>query len=323
MVCQAIKPLLDQAPPDLFSDDPEELVALAALGLALPRHGQADPPRRRPAADRQRRRLPRRLLRVGHRQGLPGLVQHHRHQGRAVLAGLRARAAVPHPRRARRRVRGVGVPQEGNGGFTQVLARAAASFGAEIRLESPVDRGHHQGRPGDRRRARRRHRVPRRHGRRARSTRAGRSSSSSTRASCRPTSSRPSSGSASRARRRRSTSRSTGCRSTRPCPAATDQYRGFTNIGPSMEYLERAFDDGKYGWYSSRPYIDCAIQSTIDPDMAPPGKHVMSLLRPVHAVPPARERLGHREGEPGRHRPAHARVVLPGLRRPRPPARGA
>jgi len=45
-----------------------------------------------------------------------------------------------------------------------------------------------------------------------------------------------------------------------------------------MEYLERAFDDAKYGWYSQRPYIDCAIQSFVDPDMAPPGKHVMSCF---------------------------------------------
>jgi len=58
----------------------------------------------------------------------------------------------------------------------------------------------------------------------------------------------------------------------------TDQYRGFTNIGPSMEYLERAFDDAKYGWYSKRPYIDCALQSMVDPDMAPPGKHVLSCF---------------------------------------------
>lgn len=57
-----------------------------------------------------------------------------------------------------------------------------------------------------------------------------------------------------------------------------DQYRGFTNIGPTMEYLERAYDDAKYGWYSKRPYIDACIQSTVDPDMAPPGKHVMSCF---------------------------------------------
>ena len=56
----------------------------------------------------------------------------------------------------------------------------------------------------------------------------------------------------------------------------SDQYRGFVNIGPSLTYLERAFDDAKYGRYSQRPYIDGAIQSIVDPDMAPPGKHVMS-----------------------------------------------
>jgi phytoene dehydrogenase-like protein len=57
-----------------------------------------------------------------------------------------------------------------------------------------------------------------------------------------------------------------------------DHFRGFINIGPSMDYLERAFDDAKYGWYSTHPYIDASIQSVIDPDMAPPGKHVMSCF---------------------------------------------
>ena len=45
-----------------------------------------------------------------------------------------------------------------------------------------------------------------------------------------------------------------------------------------MDYLERAFDDAKYGWYSKRPYIDACLQSFVDPDMAPPGKHVMSCF---------------------------------------------
>jgi phytoene dehydrogenase-like protein len=57
-----------------------------------------------------------------------------------------------------------------------------------------------------------------------------------------------------------------------------DMFRGFTNIGPSMEYLERAFDDAKYGWFSKRPYLDTAVQSTVDPDMAPAGKAVMSCF---------------------------------------------
>ena len=55
-----------------------------------------------------------------------------------------------------------------------------------------------------------------------------------------------------------------------------EPYRGFINFGPTMDYLERAFDDAKYGWFSTRPYVDSCIQTTIDPDMAPPGKHVMS-----------------------------------------------
>ena len=66
-----------------------------------------------------------------------------------------------------------------------------------------------------------------------------------------------------------------------PYPALgdrSDQYRGFIAVSPSMEYLERAFDDAKYGWYSRRPFIDGAIQSIVDPDMAPPGKHVMSCF---------------------------------------------
>ena len=58
----------------------------------------------------------------------------------------------------------------------------------------------------------------------------------------------------------------------------TDQYRGFVSFAPSVEYLERAYDAAKYGWYSERPYLDTCVQSFLDPDMAPPGKHVMSCF---------------------------------------------
>jgi phytoene dehydrogenase-like protein len=61
-------------------------------------------------------------------------------------------------------------------------------------------------------------------------------------------------------------------------PDTVDHYGGFLNIGPTMEYVERAFDDAKYGSYSKRPFIDAAVQSVVDPDMAPPGKHVMSCF---------------------------------------------
>lgn len=54
--------------------------------------------------------------------------------------------------------------------------------------------------------------------------------------------------------------------------------RGAISISPSMDYVERAYDDAKYGGFSRRPFLDIVIPSMIDPDMAPPGKHVMSCF---------------------------------------------
>lgn len=61
-------------------------------------------------------------------------------------------------------------------------------------------------------------------------------------------------------------------------PDTTDHFGGFLNIGPTIEYVERAFDAAKYGWWSDEPFIDGALQSVVDPDMAPPGKHVLSCF---------------------------------------------
>jgi phytoene dehydrogenase-like protein len=55
-------------------------------------------------------------------------------------------------------------------------------------------------------------------------------------------------------------------------------YRGAVSISPSIDYIERAYDDAKYGQISKRPYLDMIFPSMIDPDMAPPGKHVMSCF---------------------------------------------
>ena len=54
--------------------------------------------------------------------------------------------------------------------------------------------------------------------------------------------------------------------------------RGALSISPSVEYMERAYDDAKYGNFSRRPYIDMVIPSLTDPSVAPPGKHVMSCF---------------------------------------------
>lgn len=49
-------------------------------------------------------------------------------------------------------------------------------------------------------------------------------------------------------------------------------------ICPTVEYLERAWDDAKYGRPSKEPYMYCVIHSATDPTVAPPGKHCMGLF---------------------------------------------
>ncbi len=61
-------------------------------------------------------------------------------------------------------------------------------------------------------------------------------------------------------------------------PGPGPHLRGAVSISPSLEYLERAYDDAKYGGFSRNPYMDIVIPSMIDPGMAPPGKHVMSIF---------------------------------------------
>jgi phytoene dehydrogenase-like protein len=54
--------------------------------------------------------------------------------------------------------------------------------------------------------------------------------------------------------------------------------RGDLAIAPSIDYLETAYDEAKYGRYSRRPYINVVFPSLTDPTVAPPGKHVMSCF---------------------------------------------
>ena len=61
-------------------------------------------------------------------------------------------------------------------------------------------------------------------------------------------------------------------------PGVGRHLRGAISISPSLEYLERAYDDAKYGSFSRNPYMDIVIPSMIDPGMAPSGKHVMSIF---------------------------------------------
>ena len=56
-----------------------------------------------------------------------------------------------------------------------------------------------------------------------------------------------------------------------------DALRGRIHIGPEIDYLERAFDESKYGNFSPHPYLEVTIPSLTDPSLAPSGKHVMSI----------------------------------------------
>jgi phytoene dehydrogenase-like protein len=53
-------------------------------------------------------------------------------------------------------------------------------------------------------------------------------------------------------------------------------HRGLVAVSPSVEYLERAWDDAKYGRMSEHPYIEVVFPTAHEPgDLAPEGKHLM------------------------------------------------
>jgi len=274
-VVHAIRPLMDSIPPDITSKDPEERARMAAMGSYL-----ADLPPR-VLHDMVR------LLTGSAADILEDYFETDIMQGWLASSGIIGSMVGP-------RSQGSGLVllyhsfgehdsvygswafhKGGNGGFTQVLARAAESFGAEIRLESPVS---------------------------AVITKEDRvvgvalEDGAEFRA--------PTVVSALDPRRtfmdlvdpralptdlvdnvRRLKFQGTSAKVNFALDAnptfpglegRSDHLRGFINIGPSLDYLEKAFDDAKYGRYSRRPYIDACVQSNIDPDMAPPGKAVMS-----------------------------------------------
>ncbi|MBI4164470.1 MAG: NAD(P)/FAD-dependent oxidoreductase, partial [Acidobacteria bacterium] len=61
-------------------------------------------------------------------------------------------------------------------------------------------------------------------------------------------------------------------------PGAGPHLRGAISISPAVDYMERAYDDAKYGDYSRRPYIDMVVPALTDPSVAPPGKHILSCF---------------------------------------------
>jgi len=61
-------------------------------------------------------------------------------------------------------------------------------------------------------------------------------------------------------------------------PGAGPQHRATMHICPSIEYIERAWDDAKYGRPSERPLLEMTMPTMYDPALAPPGHHIMGIF---------------------------------------------
>jgi phytoene dehydrogenase-like protein len=64
------------------------------------------------------------------------------------------------------------------------------------------------------------------------------------------------------------------CPGTQPGP----QHRGTVHLCPDQDFIERGYDDAKYGRPSRDPIVECTMPSSVDPTVAPPGKHLMSMF---------------------------------------------
>ncbi|HTM49347.1 MAG TPA: NAD(P)/FAD-dependent oxidoreductase, partial [Bryobacteraceae bacterium] len=60
--------------------------------------------------------------------------------------------------------------------------------------------------------------------------------------------------------------------------APAPQHRATMHICPSMDYVERAWDDAKYGRPSQRPLLEMTVPTLYDPSLAPPGRHIMGIF---------------------------------------------
>jgi phytoene dehydrogenase-like protein len=103
-----------------------------------------------------------------------------------------------------------------------------------------------------------------------------------------------------------------------PGHAPGPQHRGTIHVCPSLDYIERAFDDARAGRPSEEPVLECTIPSVVDPSLAPPGRHVMQIFvqyAPYHLASDTwdgrREAFGDRCVEIlDRYAPGFARSVL-------------
>jgi len=63
-----------------------------------------------------------------------------------------------------------------------------------------------------------------------------------------------------------------------PASGIAPHHRGTIHISPTLDYIERAFDDAKYGWPSTEPILEITLPSAVDSTVAPPGQHLMNIF---------------------------------------------
>jgi len=63
-----------------------------------------------------------------------------------------------------------------------------------------------------------------------------------------------------------------------PTDGVGPQHHGTMHISPTMDYIERAYDDAKYGWPSTEPILELTMPTSVDKTIAPDGKHILSIF---------------------------------------------
>lgn len=63
-----------------------------------------------------------------------------------------------------------------------------------------------------------------------------------------------------------------------PAPGVAPHHHGTMHIGPTLDYLDHAYDDAKYGRWSRDPILEMTMATSVDDTLAPPGKHILSMF---------------------------------------------
>ena len=66
--------------------------------------------------------------------------------------------------------------------------------------------------------------------------------------------------------------------SSMPGEGVGPHHHGTMHIGPSLDYLDQAYDDAKYGRPSDEPVLEITMPTSVDDTIAPPGKHLLSMF---------------------------------------------